>query len=256
MNRFKVLVAAFCLIFIASLMPSVTKAQGQNGDKKTVITFNEPIEIPGGAILPPGTYFFKLLDAGTGRFIVQISNANETHMFATLITIQNFRYHPTDKVVMTFGEREAGAPPAIRAWFFPGENFGREFVYPKPRAIELAKQTNEPVLAMPAEVAANISVPVATPDDAPVVALKEAPVVVVTPAGAELPLNAVIQGPPIQEAAATTVEPVTASAVTSTDAGTASLPQTASSVPLIGLIGLLAISAAFGLAILAKQHSA
>jgi hypothetical protein len=247
--------AAFCLIFIASGMARSTGAQGQNGDKKTVVTFNEPIEIPGGTILPAGTYFFKLLNADTGRYIVQISNANETHMFATLITIQNFRYHPTDQVVMTFAERQAGAPPAIRTWFFPGEKFGREFVYPRTRALELAQQTNETVLAMPVDLAANITAPVATPDDAPVIALKQAPVVAVTPTGEELPLTTFVQGPPVEETpvvapAAESMAPTAAAETTPLP-----LPQTASSVPLIGLIGLLAIGAAFCLATLAKRFA-
>lgn len=243
-KRLKVVMAAFCLMFMASAMAPATKAQeGNNGDKKTVVTFTEPIEIPGGTVLPAGTYFFKLLDAGTGRYIVQISNENRTHMFATLITIQNFRYHATDKVVMTFGERKAGEPPAIRTWFFPGERFGREFVYPKNRAVELAKETNEPVLAMPVEVAPNITAAVVTPDDAPVVALKEAPVVAVTPAGEEVPLATVVQGPDVND----TPAPVVA------DTSDLPLPHTASSMPLIGLIGLLAIGAAFGMAKLAKR---
>ncbi len=256
MNRFKAVAVAFCMIFMASIMAPVTKAQGQNGDKKTVVTFTEPIEIPGGTILPAGTYFFKLLNADTGRYIVQISNQNQTHMFATLITIPNYRYHPTDKVVMTFAEREAGAPPAIHTWFFPGEKFGREFVYPKTRAIELAKQTNEPVLAMPAEAAANITAPAVTSDDAPVVALREVPIVAVTPAGTEVPLTTVVQGPPVEETPAVAPGEQTsavAPAVTSADATSLPLPHTASSVPLIGLMGLLAIGAAFGLAKLAKR---
>jgi hypothetical protein len=253
MNRFKVIAAAFCLIFIAAVMAPVTTAQGQNGDKKTVVTFNEPIEIPGGVILPAGTYFFKLLNADTGRYIVQISNEHETHMFATLITIQNFRYHPTDQVVMTFAERQAGAPPAIRTWFFPGEKFGREFVYPKARALELAQQTNETVLAMPVDLAANITAPAATAYDAPVVALKQAPVVAVTPAGEEVPLTTVVQGPTEEVTAAPAIAPVTPIPVDISTADATPLPKTASSVPLIGLIGLLAIGAAFGLVKLTKR---
>jgi hypothetical protein len=243
MKRYKVMAAAFCLIFIASVMTPAVKAQGQNGDKKTTVTFTEAIEIPGGVILPAGTYFFKLLNADTGRYIVQISNEHETHMFATLITIPNFRYHPTDQVVMTFAERQAGAPPAIRTWFFPGEKFGREFVYPKARALELAQLTNETVLAMPVDLAANITAPAATAEDAPVVALTQAPIVAVTPAGTEVPLAAVVEGPAQEEAPAVV------------DTTPLPLPHTASSVPLVGLIGLLAICAAFSLVAFAKRTS-
>ena len=88
-NRFKLVVAAFCFILIASVMAPVSKAQ--NGDRKTVVTFNEPIEIPGNIILPAGTYFFKLLNQDSGRWVVQIFDEHQTKTFATLITIEDFR---------------------------------------------------------------------------------------------------------------------------------------------------------------------
>src|SRR5580704_11812940 len=155
MKRFIALAAAFCLVFIASVM--TPSANAQNGDRKSLVTFSEPVEIPGGTILPAGTYFFKLLNSDTGRWVVQIFNENQTHTYATVITVQDFRYHPTDKGVMTFAERPAGDPPAIKEWFFPGENFGREFVYLKNRALQLAKQVNEPVLSMQNDTAETVT---------------------------------------------------------------------------------------------------
>jgi len=244
MKRFTAAVLVLGMIFIASALAPAANAQ--NGDRKTVVKFSEPIEIPGGTILPAGTYFFKLLNQDSGRWVVQIFNENQTHTFATLITVQDFRYHPTEKVVMTFAEREAGAPPAIKEWFFPGEKFGREFVYPKTRAIQIAKVANEPVLAMPVEVAAFITAPVEKADDAPVVALVQAPIVAVTPAGEEAPITAAAV---VTEPAVETPAPV-AAAITDLP-----LPHTASSMPLIALGGLLAIGGAFGLALLAKRAS-
>jgi len=239
-NRFKLIAVAFCMILVASVMAPVSKAQ--NGDRKTVVKFSEPIEIPGGVILPAGTYFFKLLNQDSGRWVVQIFDENQTKTFATLITIQDFRYHPTDQVVMTFSERAEGAPPAIKEWFFPGERSGRAFVYGKTRAMELAKVTNEPIPAMPVEVAANITVPVTTADDAPVVALVQTPIVAVTPAGDEVAIATVVQGPE-------SVEP----AVAAPEITDLPLPHTASTTPLIALGGLLALGAAIGLAAIAKR---
>lgn len=224
MNRFKAVLVAFCMILVVSAAAPVTKAQ--NGDMKTVIKFSEPIEIPGGTILPAGTYFFKLLNSDSGRWVVQIFDENQTKTFATLITVQDFRYQPTNEVVMTFAERPAGSPPAIKEWFFVGEQFGREFVYPKPRAIELAKQSNEPVLAMPVELAPDITAPVVTGTEEPVVALERAPIVAVTPSGKEVPTADVTNLP---------------------------LPHTASSIPQLALAGLLAIGVAFVLATIAKR---
>src|SRR2546421_2830900 len=51
----------------------------------------------------------------------------------------------------------------------PGDNWGQEFVYPKRRALQLAKLTNLPVLYIPDDLAPNLVAPVRTADDAPVV---------------------------------------------------------------------------------------
>src|SRR6185503_12421851 len=148
-------------------------------DKRTRVTFKVPVEIPGisAQVLPAGTYVFRLNGSVADRHIVQILNSDETHLFANILAIPNYRLRPTDKTVMTFSERRAGEPQAIRAWFYPGDNFGQEFVYPKKRAVELAKVANLPVLYLPEEVAPNIVAEVKLPTELPIVALKAAPVV-------------------------------------------------------------------------------
>jgi hypothetical protein len=143
-------------------------------NKKTIVTFSQPVEIPGvGAqVLPAGKYVFKLMDSLSDRNIVQIFNEDQTQVYATILAIPNYRLRATDKTVMTFRERPAGSPEALRAWFYPGANWGQEFVYPKTRAIELAKLTNQPVLAMPAELAPNITTEAKSLDEPPILALK------------------------------------------------------------------------------------
>ena len=232
MNRYKLVVIIMCLTLLALAVPSGVKADQWN--KKTTVTFSAPVEIPGvGAqVLPAGTYIFKLLDSQSDRNIVQIFNADQTHVYATILAIPNLRLKSTDKTVMTFGERAAGAPEAIRAWFYPGANWGQEFVYPKKRAIELAKLTNEPVLAMPTELAADITTPAKSVDEPPVVALKQAAVTAVKPTGEEVEVAKVVERPPVQQIAAAK-----------------RLPKTASSLPLLGLIGLLSLVAGFALSI-------
>jgi hypothetical protein len=203
-------------------------ASAQTWNKKTRVTFSAPVEIPGvGAqVLPAGTYVFRLLDSQSDRHVVQIFNKDESHVYATILAIPNYRLQATDKTVMTFAERATGEPQAIRAWFYPGDNSGQEFVYPKKRAVELARITNQPVLYIPDEVAPNIVEPVKTATEAPVVALKEAPVMAVKPTGEEVAVTEVVVPPPVQ---------------------TASLPKTASSLPLLALMGLLSITVGLSL---------
>jgi hypothetical protein len=185
------------------------------------MTFSAPVEVPGvGAqILPAGTYVFKLLNSQSNRHIVQIFNQAETHVYTTILAIPDYRLKSTDKTVLTFKERAEGQPEAIRAWFYPGRQWGDEFVYPKSRAIELAKIVNEPVLATPIELPAEVET------------LKTAPIIAVKPTGEEVAVTEVIQTPPVEVAAAETPAPV------------AALPQTASPLPLVGLIGLLSLGA-------------
>jgi hypothetical protein len=135
--------------------------------------------------MPAGTYVFKLLDSQSDRRIVQIFNRDETHVFTTILAIPNFRLKATDKTVMTFREAPAGQPQSLKAWFYPGREWGDHFVYERPRAIELAKQNNKPVLSTPAVLT-----------NAPIEALKSAPVEAVTPTGETVETAQVVQAPP------------------------------------------------------------
>ena len=152
------------------------------------MTFSGPVEIPGvhlkgWSVLPAGTYVFKILDSQSDRHIVQIFNADETQIYATILAIPNYRLKATDKTVVTFRERPAGEPDALRAWFYPGRNWGEEFVYPKARAIALAKETNTPVLYTEADMPLEVEqpfLPVTAPE---VVQMKQVPVKAIQPTG-------------------------------------------------------------------------
>ena len=232
MNRFKVVGMIFCLSLVALAIAPRAKADEWN--RKTVVTFDAPVEVPGvGAqTLPAGTYVFKILDSLSDRHIVQIFNQAEDHVYTTILAIPNYRLKPTSKTVMTFKERAEGQPEAIRAWFYPGREWGEEFVYPKFRAVELAKITNQPVLSTPIELAA-----------APIEALKTAPVEAVKPSGEVVPVAAVVELPP------DVAKPVEVAAVTQTEP----LPQTAGSLPLVGLFGILSLSAGVVLLVVSKH---
>src|SRR6202049_2962822 len=180
MNRFTLVAMIFCSALVAPAL--LLKVMADEWDKKTIVTFNHSVEIPGGTILPAGRYVFKLLDSASDRNIVQIFNEDQTHLYATIIAIPNYRLQPTDKTVITFGAREAHSAEAIRAWFYPGANWGQEFVYPKTRAVKLAKLPNKPVPSMPSKLASKNTVPTKSGNE-PIMALRKAPLEAVRPAG-------------------------------------------------------------------------
>jgi hypothetical protein len=237
MKRFK-LVAILCsLVFVALAVTPQVKAQTRN--EKTILTFSDPFEVPGvdAQILPAGTYVFKLLDSDSNRNIVQITNEEGTHVFTTILAINNYRLKRTDKTVLSFKERGEGQPEAIKAWFYPGYAYGQEFVYPKKRALELAKVVNEPVLDMPIETTAVT----------PVETLKTVPVAVVKPTGEEVAVAEEVETPP----AAAAAQPVPVAVLAKAEPQT--LPHTASALPLFALTGLLSLLAGFTLLIIAKR---
>ena len=241
MNRFKFGAMIFCLALVVLAFSAGAKADEWN--KITVVTFSGPVEVPGvGAqVLPAGTYVFKLLDHQSDRNIVQILNERRDHVYSNILAIPNFRLQTTEKTVMTFKERAAGHPQAIRAWFYPSNRWGQEFVYPKARAIELAKLTNEPVLAMPTELAPTLVEPIKSADEPQVAALKVAPIEAVKPTGETVAMTEVVEPPPVETAALQSTEL------------DKSLPKTASPIPLMGLIGFLSIAAGLGLSGISKR---
>src|SRR5689334_5474133 len=128
----------FCMCLIGGLLltGAATRANADEWNKKTYITTSQSIEVP-GAILPPGRYVFKLLDSPSNRHIVQVMNDRENHVYCTNLAIPKERMEPADKTILSFYEMPGGGPEPVRAWFYPGDLIGQEFVYPKKRMTEI-----------------------------------------------------------------------------------------------------------------------
>jgi hypothetical protein len=122
-------------------------ARADEWNKLTYLTFSGPIQLPGVDNVPAGTYTFRLADAGSSRRVVQVLDKNTGNVYAMFLTMSDHRLTPSAKPVVMFNESPAGSPPAVRAWFYPGETDGYEFVYPKDQAMKIAQQTHQPVLS-------------------------------------------------------------------------------------------------------------
>lgn len=231
--RFRSFVVGSLAVIGVGLVGSafVPKAHADAWDKKTIVTVNEPI-IAGNKVLGPGTYVWRLMDSPSNRHIVQIFNADQTHLETTILAIPNERLQPEGKSQFSFWETPAGVPKAVRAWFYPGDNFGQEFAYPKKLVAQLASAVPVPI---PSDY--HEAEPVPAPEPAPAPAA-EAP----QPAPAPAPEPAPAPAPAPQTAPAAPAPPV------------AALPHTASVNPLIGLTGLALVSLA-GILTLADKRS-
>jgi hypothetical protein len=125
-------------------------AQADERDRLTYLTFSGPVQLP-GVTLSAGTYTFRLADPEGDRHVIQVLNRQNGKLITTLMTIPNMALDAPKDAYAMFEERPAGSPPAMKAWFYPGNSIGEEFIYPKKQAVAIAKAIHKPVLATDAE---------------------------------------------------------------------------------------------------------
>lgn len=201
-------------------------------NKKTIVKFSAPVQIPatsskaGVVDLPAGTYIFRLNESQSSRHIVQVTNERGNHIYSTILAIPDYRLNATSKTVMYFSERPSGTPPAIKSWFYPGDNFGHRFVYPKAKAVQIAAEVKQPV---PSHTMAVVEPEKPEP----------AEVKIQTPAKEETPYVAQT----FDKVDATDTAGVEGEAVKAPVQTAAKLPTTASPIYTIGLLGLLLTAA-------------
>lgn len=219
-------VLVVCVALFMTVFTSRVNADEYN--KLTIFTFSQPVEIPGGKVLPAGTYAFKLLDSPGDRNVVQIFDKDQMKLYATVMAIPDYRPNPSDKPIITFAETKQGGPVAIKEWFYPGDQYGQEFVYPKNRAVEIAKQSNQPVPSQPQQTASNINQPAQSASDQSVKNMEASSLKAEQPSGQEVEVAKVfiVQAPPADDGTRTVAH---------------KLPQTASSLPLLLVAGLFLI---------------
>jgi LPXTG-motif cell wall-anchored protein len=219
---------------VIAIAPTVSADQY---DKKIIATFAEAVEVPGGVTLQPGTYVFKLQDSQNDRHIVLIQNKRENHTYAQIFATNDFRLKPKSKVQIQFAETVAGQPTRIKAIFWPGDSYGQAFEYKKEVVAQVA-QTQTIVQPAPVEVAA-APVPEAVQETQVETAQNTPP-----PAPEQAPVVATPEPEPA---------PAPAPAVVAENTTPAVLPQTASNLPLLALLGFLSVGSALLLTAFTKR---
>jgi LPXTG cell wall anchor motif len=215
-------------------------ADADQWNKKTILTINHSLQIP-GTVLQPGKYVVKLADSASNRHIVQVFNEDESRLVATILAIPNSRLKPTGATEFSFWETPKGTPPALRSWFYPGDNFGQEFAYPKREAAALSAAVKETVRAISDEEQASLS---------------QTPPPAVTPAS-DKPAQVAEARPPAPPApgpvAAKPARPAEPPQPVPEPTKAAQLPKTASPFPLIAIAGLLSAGAGLGIRALRRR---
>jgi hypothetical protein len=126
MKRYLPVFVALAMSLMSSAFVPSLKAGAR--DKKTTISISQPISVK-GVTLPPGQYVLRLQDYLYGRDLVYIFNGEDTRLIATVPAIHAYRLDATDKSEFSFYESSAGQPAALHTWFFPGDNYGFEFLH-------------------------------------------------------------------------------------------------------------------------------
>ena len=227
------LVRIFSLLLGLATLAAYCGVRADQWDKTTKVTFGEAVQVP-GTVLPPGSYVFKLAETTSYRHVVQIFNDDNTRLVTTVMAVPNELLEPSGKTILTYAERPVDQPVALNAWFYPGDNFGQQFVYPRSEALQLARLNRTEVPSSGAEGQSQQSQQTFAENGAPVEPAAES---------AARSESAYSNPAPSTASAAPEPNPTPAPARASQQPVT-ELPHTASSLPLLGLMGLAFISIA------------
>jgi len=222
-----IVVSAFALL--------ISMAAFAQSPEVSMLPVTEPLDV-GGTILQPGDYVIKLIRSPYDRNKVQITSVTGDTLYATLLTVPH-QLEPGEEVPNTkfvFYPAQAGLPRALRTWFAPNPSAsqgGHDIVYEETRAQQLAKLSNSRVVSYA--------------DATTVTQLDTTELHVVTPeATVETYTYTAPPAPVVVETPAPMMSSETETTVQTASAETPEMPQTASKLPLLALLGFVALAGA------------
>jgi len=229
----------FMVVSALAVLLSLSAAVAQTPEA-SVLNVTEPLDV-GGTILQPGTYTIRVLPSFADRNKIQVTSPDLNTVYATVLTVPH-PLEPGEEVPATtfvYYPAGEGTPRALRTWFAPrpdASQGGHDIVYDETRAKQLARATNSRVVSYTTGTA--------------MADLDRTELHVVTP---EATVETYTYVAPMTSAspAATTMEsttaPVQIAQATETRSTSVEMPETASNLPLIGLLGLLSLAGAFAI---------
>jgi len=197
---------------------SATASRAEDSAKKATLTINALTQLPGTTVAA-GSYVFKQSGEQAGWNIVQVYNQDESSLVTTLLAYPNPTLSANGQTILIYPQSTDGRTQVMEAFFFDNDPVAQQLAYPKKTADEIG-------------AANHLRVPTTGTSDAYPSSLPSAS------SSWSAPLNQDAAQTSPQTSAQTPSEPPAPNAST---AKSEPLPQTASPLPLIGLIGLLAI---------------
>jgi hypothetical protein len=211
MAKSGLLLGIVCLA--TSMAAAVTRAD--DSVKQATVTIQSSEQVP-GSVLPAGTYVFKQTGMQSGWAIVQIYSKDGSALVTTILAYPNAQVLSNGQNFVVYPVTGSGSVPAMEGIVFAGDSTVQQFAYPEATADQIG-------------AANHLRIPTTGTDDAYPSALPDA--------------------------ASSWSAPVTSrsdGAMTAQSTAMArqeTLPQTASPLPLVALIGLFSI---IGIVILRK----
>jgi hypothetical protein len=203
----------------------MTASHAEDSAKKTTLTINTPTQMP-GTTLAAGTYVFKQSGEQSGWNIVQVYNQDESSLVSTLLAYPNPNLVSNGQAFLLYPQSIDSQTQVMEAFFFDGDPVAQQLAYPKKTADQIGA-TN------------HVRVPTTGTDDAYPSSLPAAASSWSARVNQDAPPDQTSSDPP--QAADRPAQSADVPAASTSTAKSEALPQTASPLPLIGLIGLLAV---------------
>jgi len=111
------LVMGACATLLAVAAPV---ASAQSNWENSTFTVTEPLDV-GGFVLPPGTYLIKVVMLQSNRNTIQVTNTEQTKVFANVLCTPHLGYVERDNYEFAYGNAfdqiaafASGAPINVR----------------------------------------------------------------------------------------------------------------------------------------------
>ena len=191
-------------------------AADESGAKSVTVDLKAPTQIP-GRVLRPGSYVLETAGGQSGWNVIRVYSGDKSSLVATLLAYPNPQIPSEGKKVLIYPRGGANGAVVMEGWFFDGDSQAEQWAYPKTEADRIGR-------------ANHLRIPTTGTSD-------------VYPSA--LPAAANSWSAPVDNAALSAATDDSASSMNKASTESAELPKTASYRPLAGLLGLLALCAAF-----------
>lgn len=219
----------FTALLLSLGISAIAMAQGAGSVQRTTqLTVSEPTMV-GSVLLDPGTYTLHVNDFQSEKVQVVVTRNSDNKTMGTVIASRERRSldsHQASDNQTQFTYTTANGHPAVATWFYPGDEWGEKFAYGAETTASATTGGDVTMTQTPAPTVSTSTMAESTP-----------PAETAAPATTEREEHTVAEAAPAPAPAPEETRPAPAP-----EAKT--LPKTASSTPLVALLGALALAGA------------